>query len=1191
MQLSSTARRAMAAGLAVSTIVWSMAMFVMPVAFAAPHGNGCLINQSGTIYLVENGVKRGFPSADVYASHGQNFGQVVTANSEDSSLPTGPVMVYRDGTLVKGPSDPLVYLVANGQKRGFISGSVYTGLGYSWANVRTAAVNTFADLPTGANLESATERHTNGIMVKDSTGTIWIMTATGKKGMPSMEVFNSYGYRMSEVVPANAADVAATNEGVLTARVVCSDSAVVTGSVNAALASDTPASTTVISRVGAGTFGQIAADIAHFTFTGNGTVNGLTFKRIGVSDTGTMTNVYLYDGANRLTDSSTVSSDSTISFANGNGLFTVNGSKTISVKADIDHDVSGQTVGIQLVSGTLSNGSLGGSLPASGNLMSVSSSSNLATARFGTVTPSGTPTTDPTTGLTVWQSQLTVNTHDLNLTRMTLREVGSINSTNIGNFKLVVDSNQVASVSNLDANGLVNFNVSPAKTLAQGVHTVKVLADVTGGSSRTFSFSLRNRADIGLVDTTFGVEVGLDNTGVNTPNLPITAGVFTVSGSSTTNNNLVFTKATDSPSGDVMTNGRDVVLGKWTVNAYGEAVKVETLNATATLAGTQGTVGGVANQAVTIANLRNGRLMINGSQYGATQNFVVAGTTYTVNYTFPVGTPTTVELRADIYGTDTAANPDWTGALTAGTIRPTIVQPDAGNGFSTGNGQGVTSSNTIDVPGSDVDAGTVNIVTGAISMAANSNYGAQTTTVPQTNYKVASFNLTGSSTEDVNIDTISVDFTRSAVTFPLNSLTNITLKYAGTAESQVKTTLSDAAATANASWSVSHVLAKNAIVPIEIYANINSTPTVGNIHTDATVSGTTAASGVAANTGAIAGQTITVGSGAITTTADGSTPAAKLVDDNSSVTTAAFKFAPQYDSYTITELTVGVTNASSVQNVILKDGTTVLGTKPGATSVTFYGLNVPVNANSSKVLTVDLQLGTVGAGTGASGSAITTSLTGYKANTAAGQKTHADDANTANFPLSGSAMYVFASVPTVTPVTLPSSVLTVGTSQTIAKFTVSSNGTGTVSWKKIILNTSISSAHVEVANPTLWDADSGLQVPTTTDTVAAATGGAITFVTTNEQEISGAKTYLVKMDISAVAGQTIVAGDYVSTNITGGTGHVVPDDYTAVAGTGATFVWSDESGIGHSAASVTVLDWNNDYLVKNLPTDSQTLTK
>jgi hypothetical protein len=53
------------------------------------------------------------------------------------------------------------------------------------------------------------------------------------------------------------------------------------------------------------------------------------------------------------------------------------------------------------------------------------------------------------------------------------------------------------------------------------------------------------------------------------------------------------------------------------------------------------------------------------------------------------------------------------------------------------------------------------------------------------------------------------------------------------------------------------------------------------------------------------------------------------------------------------------------------------------------------------------------------------------------------------------------------------------------------------------------------------------------------------------------------------------------------TSFAASDTYANVAATTATFVWSDLSASGHST---TTTDWVNSYLVKNLPTDTQTLT-
>jgi len=454
MQLTHNARRGMAIGLAASTVLMTAMTGLIPAAFAAPHADGCNLLSSGTVYYKLGGQLRGFPSPEVFYSWGNGFGGVQQANSEDIALPMGPVMVYADGTLVKGPNDPLVYLVANGQKRGFTTGAVFTGLGFKFSNIQSAPANTFADLPTGSNLDSATERHTSGVWVIDSTGTVWRMTATGRVGLPSMAVFNSWGKSFSTVVAANSADLAAPNEGVAQAKPSCDGGSVTPPPSSGPMSITTsgPAGTTLVET-------SVANDLADFNFSGSGTITSLTLERTGVSTNSTLSNVYLYDGATRLTDASTFGSDNKLTFSSSS-LFTVSGSKTISVRADVASSTSGQNVGVKL---TAYNGN---AVSVQGATFGIAVVSGLATASFASPTP-GTSNSDPGSDVTVWNSAMTVSNNPVWFSRLALRKTGSISNSDVNNFKLYVDGTYAASAS-IDANGYLTFAPSSPMKLLTG---------------------------------------------------------------------------------------------------------------------------------------------------------------------------------------------------------------------------------------------------------------------------------------------------------------------------------------------------------------------------------------------------------------------------------------------------------------------------------------------------------------------------------------------------------------------------------------------------------------------------------------------------------------------------------------------------------------------------------------------------
>jgi hypothetical protein len=212
------------------------------------------------------------------------------------------------------------------------------------------------------------------------------------------------------------------------------------------LSSDNPVSGTLVQS-------QSGADLAHFTFS-NGTsaavtVKGVTLNRTGVSADSTLDNVYLFDGAQRLTDAASVSSG-IATFNDNAGLFTIpaNSTKVISVRADIASGISGQTVGISL-SAVSSDGTLDTTLPIAGNLFNVANAT-LATAQITSVLPNGTSTTDPVSDVRVWDATLNVGTRNVEFTRLALKQINSIDSKDISNFRLLIDGTTVSTVASLN---------------------------------------------------------------------------------------------------------------------------------------------------------------------------------------------------------------------------------------------------------------------------------------------------------------------------------------------------------------------------------------------------------------------------------------------------------------------------------------------------------------------------------------------------------------------------------------------------------------------------------------------------------------------------------------------------------------------------------------------------------------------
>ena len=169
--------------------------------------NGTLINDNGTIYLVKNGKRLGFRNEKEYLSHGYRFSQAVPATAADRALASeSAVAKAMEGTLVLDASDGrTVFMIGlNGAKRGFTSFDVFKGLGYNMTGVPKIDLS---DYPSGSPIGSASEPHPEGALVKEGK-TVWWIRGNQKTGFESMQVFNTYGFKISDVARANTADTA-----------------------------------------------------------------------------------------------------------------------------------------------------------------------------------------------------------------------------------------------------------------------------------------------------------------------------------------------------------------------------------------------------------------------------------------------------------------------------------------------------------------------------------------------------------------------------------------------------------------------------------------------------------------------------------------------------------------------------------------------------------------------------------------------------------------------------------------------------------------------------------------------------------------------------------------------------------------------------------------------------------------------
>lgn len=910
---------------------------------------------------------------------------------------------------------------------------------------------------------------------------------------------------------------------------------------------------------GAVVAGQALANLGNFRLTNTSgveaTVTALEFSRIGLSSDSTLSNVYLFSGASRISDAAAVSSGK-ITFNNTAGIVKIpaGSSVVISVQSDIAASTAGQIVGVRLDSVT-SNVTAAG-LPVSANVQSIASAT-IGTVSFTYNGPTGV-TENPANEVRVFEAQANVSTNAARLESLTLENRGTSSDGDIRNLKLFVDGVQVGQTVAQFTNDRATFDLRTTPvTLNTGTRAIKVLADIVGGSSETYDIQIRRAADVRVVDTQVGQPILTTDTGGS---FPVSGNANTISGGS-----LSVSRATNSPSGNIAVGSTNVKLATFDFRAAGEDIKIEAVTVDMDTTGTVGT------------GLDNGKVFVNGVQVGSTQDISASGTEFTFGSSFiaKAGAVTTVEIYAD------AKTSTSTNYASSDTI-------DVGVSVTASDTEGMISGDSIASNISEVEGNTRTITSSTLTASKASGYGNQTMVAGTNNAKIGSFTLAAGSTEGVNINTIVVDLSSANAA----SITDLMLKDASSG-AQIGTTKSSPSS--SNTFSVNLPISVSGTKTIDVYANIKSGSDAGTIAltVDSSTGGTGAVTANSVTTGSdVTLQTITLGSGSLTAAVSANDPAdANVIAGSTGVKAGQFTFTAQNSSFTVEELAVKVpaNAATSVSNVTLRyknsAGTTVSqsqaltlssGAQTDATA-TFTGLSFFVPANGTADLEVLVDVPTISSGA-TSGSRISVDVdynSSFKARSAAG--TESTSFGSADLS-SNAELVVRKSIPTITRVASGTSVPATGVP--VYKFTVAADSAGTVEFKQITLN--VATSGVTISD--MYIRRSGETTNLNDTAVNADANSEATFLigaVDDDVEQIGAgssKTYEIHGTVTGWG----TSGDSLVISLDDDDSSFTANATANSLRTSNSIVWSDVSTIPHTTATS---DWTNGYLLKDLAND------
>lgn len=190
-----------------------LAFGLVPQLFLATHAQavastvGTMVSKDGVVYMALETIKRPYTSPASFLSYSFNsWSNVVPSSTEDLVLTTGDFIPPRDGSIVcsdRAEDYGTCYLITDSKKSKFSSVEVLTQLGFSLDKSFKGDVSFMVSAP---DITSGEEAHRVGIVI-NKNNSLYLIGKNGLIGMPTETILNSWGYKTSDALTANAKDL------------------------------------------------------------------------------------------------------------------------------------------------------------------------------------------------------------------------------------------------------------------------------------------------------------------------------------------------------------------------------------------------------------------------------------------------------------------------------------------------------------------------------------------------------------------------------------------------------------------------------------------------------------------------------------------------------------------------------------------------------------------------------------------------------------------------------------------------------------------------------------------------------------------------------------------------------------------------------------------------------------------------
>jgi len=596
-----------------STMLWSVGVATL-VPFAAANADTCPSFQSGNLIKVvghpaiysvsSNGKLLYFPSGDEFKSWNVDNtygGYTSVSQACFDSLPvpnSSPYGVgFRSGaTVVKRASSDQLYVVEPNNTLAKITPDAAKALyGTSYKVMTVADVFWPNYTNRGADV---TEAKVHPGMLASNGGSTWYVNTDGSlskvsaAGMTANRFKTAFVHAVADSAVAGLVQGAAIDAYVpaISDRTQTGGGSATTGpgpvvtggNLTVSLAANNPGANNLAS-------GTAFNEVLKLNLSAGSTatnVTGLQLRKSGFAGNAAITGIELIDAAGKrhgnVASSVNADNDVTLLFAGEPVVVAAGSSQTVTVRINISGAAAGQSGTLQFsvlsAASVMSNGTVGGTFPISGNSFSLQNGSNsvaAVTVTTSTINAAGMSLNVDTANeqeISKFVVAETSSREAIKITSWSFYNTGSAADSDIQDVQLVAQDGTVLATSQ-QVNKNVVFNLAAPYIIDKGTNKYfTIRAKIVGGANRTVQFEQYNDYDLVVTGVATGSSI-LPTVAIGgsfpVGNKPSTFNLVTIG-----NGTLSFNKDVTSPSVAVTPGANGVVLAKFYAKPNGENMEL-----------------------------------------------------------------------------------------------------------------------------------------------------------------------------------------------------------------------------------------------------------------------------------------------------------------------------------------------------------------------------------------------------------------------------------------------------------------------------------------------------------------------------------------------------------------------------------------------------------------------------------------